>query len=125
MIVDKFLLLFAVIADRLIGDPRSKWHPVVLIGNLISFGEKNLHCSAHSPWRQKIAGGLLALTVLSVTYGVVWLVMEGLHRMNPVAGFIGGILMLSFVISPRSLAEAGWEIRITYCPEICRRGGAK
>ena len=30
----------ALLVDCIVGDPRSRWHPVVLIGSIISFYEK-------------------------------------------------------------------------------------
>ena len=38
-----FIPLGALLLDTLVGDPRSKYHPVVLIGNCISFYEHLLY----------------------------------------------------------------------------------
>lgn len=101
----------ALAIDTLIGDPRSSWHPVVVIGSLISFLERLLLKPEHSPARKKASGVVLVLVVLSLTYGLLWLVMAGLATIHPWAVYVGGALLLSFAITPRSLAEAGRELQ--------------
>ena len=101
----------AFLIDSLIGDPRSKYHPVVLIGNLISFLEKFLRRDADGYIKKICMGGVLVSTVLLVSYGVGLLIVL---IMNLTGSFTAKIfveaLVLSFMISPRSLAEAGNEI---------------
>ena len=108
--MEAYLPLLAVAIDRVIGDPRSKIHPVVLIGNLISFLEGKLLKIQHSPILKKMAGMVLVVLVLGITYGFVWRIMELLADIHPWAQFIGGALLLSFTIAPDSLAKAGYEI---------------
>jgi len=108
--VETYLPLLAVFMDRLIGDPRSSIHPVVMIGNLIAFLEKRLLNIQYSSLLKKLAGALLVILVLGITYGVVWWIMQLLATIHPWAQFIGGALLLSFTIAPDSLAKAGHEI---------------
>ena len=108
--MEAYLPLLAVAIDRVIGDPRSRIHPVVLIGNLISFLEGKLLKIQHSPILKKMAGMILVVLVLGITYGFVWRMMELLADIHPWAQFIGGALLLSFTIAPDSLAKAGYEI---------------
>jgi len=108
--VETYLPLLAVILDRLIGDPRSTFHPVVMIGHLIAFLERKLLNIHSSPILKNLAGALLVILVLGTTYGLVWWIMELLSNIHPWAEFIGGALLLSFTIAPNSLAKAGHEI---------------
>lgn len=101
----------AVLLDRLIGDPRTGWHPVVLIGGLIARLETALRRPDDTSRRKKLAGGLLVLLTLTVTYFTTWLLLAALDGLHPLAGYAGGALLLSFAIAPRSLAAAGREIR--------------
>jgi len=101
----------AVILDSLIGDPRAGWHPVVLIGKLIACLEKVLLQPLQTPVVKKCAGLLLVIITLAVSYALAWLVMSALTALHPLAGLAGGTLLLTFTISPRSLAEAGQEIK--------------
>ena len=107
-------MIVAVVAfliDGLIGDPRSKFHPVVLIGNLISLLEKILRRDTDSPSKKIFKGGILVCIVVSVAL-IVGSVMELATREIPglAAQIFLQALALSFMISPRSLAEAGYEI---------------
>jgi len=100
----------AVFIDRLIGDPRFSLHPVVMIGNFIAFLERSLLKTQSTRLLKNLAGALLVILVLSTTYGLVWWIMQLLTSIHPWAQFIGGALILSFTITPDSLAKAGHEI---------------
>lgn len=103
--------VLAVIFDSLVGDPRTRLHPVVVIGNFIAALERKLLDANHTRQRQKWHGVLLVITVLTVTYLITWGMMAGLTFIHPDAVWLGGAFLLSFTISPRSLASAGQEIR--------------
>ena len=108
----------AFLIDALIGDPRSKFHPVVLIGNLISFLEKILRRDNDSYVKKIFMGGILVTIVLAVSYGVgvLILLLVSLTGSYTLKIFVEA-LVLSFMISPRSLAEAGREIYILLTAE--------
>ena len=103
--------ILAFFVDTVIGDPRSKCHPVVLIGSLIAGLEKFLYSPEHSSRRQLLAGGFLVVLVLTMSYEIT-LLYEGLLRLchNVYVFYLGEALLLSFTISPKSLAAAGKEI---------------
>lgn len=101
----------AFFIDTLIGDPRSKYHPVVLIGNLISFLEKFLRRDTDDNRKKIYMGGVLVTTVLLVSYGVGLLIIVLVNLTESLmARIFVEALVFSFMISPRSLAEAGIEI---------------
>lgn len=107
-------MIIAVVAfliDALIGDPRSKFHPVVLIGNLISALEKFLRRDLDSPTKKILKGGILAYAVVLVTW-LIGFAIETLTQQIPshAAQIFIQALVLSFMISPRSLCDAGREI---------------
>lgn len=104
------MALGAVIIDRLIGDPRTSLHPVVMLGNFIAWLERQLLYVNHSAIYKKLAGAVLVVIVVATAYGVSWLIMAALNGIHSWAGYIGGAALLSFAITPRSLAEAGREI---------------
>ncbi|MDR3565042.1 MAG: adenosylcobinamide-phosphate synthase CbiB [Negativicutes bacterium] len=106
-----FLPAAAVILDSIVGDPRSAWHPVVLIGKMISWLESLLLRPLATPAVKQGAGLVLVVITLAVSYGVTWLAVLALDAAHPLIGFIGGACLLAFTISPRSLAEAGLEIK--------------
>ena len=107
-------MIIAVVAfliDALLGDPRSKFHPVVLMGNLISLLEKILRRELDSPLLKIFMGGVLVAVVVSVAYVVGFAVELLSHEMPDLAAqvFIQA-LVLSFMISPRTLGDAAREI---------------
>lgn len=106
----EYLLVGAVFLDRLVGDPRTSLHPVVIIGNFIAWLERRLLQVEHPPVYKKLAGAVLVISVLATVYALVWLVMAALSSLPAWANYLGGALLLSFTISTRSLAEAGQEI---------------
>lgn len=108
------LMITAVAAflfDALIGDPRSKFHPVVLIGKLISSLEKILRRDSDGYIKKICMGGVLVSLVLLISYGagVLILILVSFTKSLTVKIFVEAIT-LSFMISPRSLAEAAREL---------------
>lgn len=103
-------LAFAM--DCVIGDPRSALHPVVLMGKLISFFERLFYHEADSDRKKMACGAALMVCVLVVSYGAAACVLRvtALIGSAPVSVAVQAAL-LSLMISPRSLAEAGREIR--------------
>ncbi|MBP2654513.1 MAG: cobD 1 [Firmicutes bacterium] len=107
----KFTPVFAMVVDSFIGDPRVSWHPVVLIGKLITWLEGLFLRFRLSPGLKRLAGFALVLLVLAVTYGVSWGIMWGLAFVHPFLAWSVGAVLLAFTISPRSLAESAREIK--------------
>ena len=104
--------ILAFLMDCVIGDPRSKFHPVVLIGKLIAGLETWLYCPEDSDKRKFWRGLLLMLLVLVICYGATAGIVYGVRRLGlPYLSWGVEALLLSFTISPRNLAEAGREIQ--------------
>jgi len=108
------LMIIAVVAfliDALIGDPRSRFHPVVLIGILILVLEKFLRHDSDGYIKKICKGGLLVAVVLLVTYGIGFAIVYGANLLESFTATICiQAVALSFMITPRSLSEAGREI---------------
>ena len=105
-----FIPLCALVVDTMFGDPRSKYHPVVLIGNCISFYESILYKKNTTAKHQIILGiSTVLLVLMSVMIVVTGLLFVG-GTIHPVGYSIVSLLCLYISISPRCLAEAGIEI---------------
>ena len=122
-------MIVAVVAfliDALIGDPRSKFHPVVLIGNLISALEKILRRDFDNPTTKIFKGGILVCLVVTINFFVSFGI-ETLTENLPslVVQIFIQALVLSFMISPRSLADAGREIYFLLAEENLVRAREK
>ena len=109
-------MLTAIIAffiDVLIGDPHSRWHPVALMGKLIDTLELWLYRETDSDSKKLTAGAILVVITLLVSYETAAAIMMLSYRIPGEWGsVVVGAFLLSFTISPRSLARAGKEIYI-------------
>ncbi len=76
------------ILDLILGDPRWLYHPVRVIGNMISFFEKVLRAVfPKNKTGERIAGFFLVVLVTGITTAVTWTVLHFLYRWNFWAGF--------------------------------------
>ena len=103
--------ILAFLFDCIIGDPNTKWHPVALIGRLISALEHFLYRPQDSDARKFASGAILVLLVLLISYeAAAAIVMASYHIPFPWATEVISALLVSFTISPKSLAKAGKAI---------------
>lgn len=118
--------IVAFIIDMLIGDPRSKFHPVAIMGSFIGFLERIFYRKTDADWHKMFAGGILVTIALLMTFHVgsalVYFIKKfsieaGSHfapDVIPVATKWIEILLqgffLSFMIAPKSLAGSAREI---------------
>ena len=104
--------VLAFFIDCILGDPRSRFHPVVLIGNLVAWLDHCFYRPEDTNEKKLLAGGVLVLIVLVVCYEAAWCVLR-LIELIPLEhlGMALEALLLAFMISPKSLAVAGMEIR--------------
>ena len=110
--VPAWLYPMSLLFDTLIGDPRSRLHPVALLGSLIAWLEGLLLVTGDTAWQKRLKGAVLVTVVLATAYGVSWLLIRQLAVwFNPTAVLLMEAILLSLTISPRSLAQAGLQIR--------------
>ncbi|WP_288730162.1 adenosylcobinamide-phosphate synthase CbiB [uncultured Fusobacterium sp.] len=88
----------AYIIDFILGDPRWLYHPVIIIGKLISFLEKLLYKANH-----KIFSGVI-LNLL--TLGITFIVSLFLAR----TGYVVEIFFLYTTLATKSLADEGKKV---------------
>jgi adenosylcobinamide-phosphate synthase len=100
----------AYLLDLLIGDPRWLTHPVVIIGKLISWLEAVFFRLCKSPAALRLAGLLLAVTVVAAAYSVTRLIVGACTGINSLLGQAVEIWLLSTTLAAKSLAGAGREI---------------
>jgi adenosylcobinamide-phosphate synthase len=102
------ILLIALIADRLIGDPDIFWrrvpHPVVWLGSLIDVFERTFNSDSYPPLARKVLGAatIIILMLFSMVIGY-WLCI-GLDYAS-IAGFVAEIAIVSVLIAQKSLAD--------------------
>lgn len=97
-------IALAGILDQIFGDPRVAWHPICLVGNLISWTEKwtrTLFPKTKSS--ERLAGVYLVIFVLLIVTAAPFAITLGLYRLNPVIGVLEESVLLYFTFAARSL----------------------
>lgn len=101
----------ALIVDTIYGDPRSNYHPVVLIGNLISFYENKLYPKVKTGNGNMFVRGMLVVLLVLLTVGLITGLLVWLGDKAGILLYAGlATVILYFTITPRSLARDGFEI---------------
>lgn len=103
------ILILAVLLDLLIGDPRVPYHPVALVGRMISRWERLLYREDAPAWRQRLAGVCFALVNVLLVVFIVCLGLRALEKI-PALYLAGSVFLLWSTITVRSLDRAGREI---------------
>ena len=101
----------ALVIDTIYGDPRSDWHPVVLIGKLISFYENKLYPEPKTSNGNMFLRGMVTVLLVLLTVGLitgllVWLSVKGGILYYAAMGAVN----LYITITPRALCRDGMEI---------------
>lgn len=107
-----FIALLAFIIDCIIGDPYTKFHPVALMGKLIDFLDKLLRKDDSAEPTKLVCGFILVLIMLGISYAIPYYLIAAMNWLHvPVwLNVIIQAVILSFMISPKSLEKAGREI---------------
>jgi adenosylcobinamide-phosphate synthase len=98
------LLIGAFLLDLAVGDPRWLPHPVVLMGKIISYGERFMHsASAH---RDFLAGMALSLVLIALSAGAAWLLVAFFRWLPPWPSFFATTALASTTLATRGLLDA-------------------
>lgn len=76
--INPIALLIGWILDVVFGDPERLPHPIVWFGKMIAFGEKRLNSGGH----RKLKGGLMAVALIALVFGISWLLRWWLIGLN-------------------------------------------
>ncbi|ASJ52320.1 cobalamin biosynthesis protein CobD [Brevibacillus formosus] len=105
-----WILCAAYLIDRVVGDPRSLPHPVIIMGWWITRLERVIRSLVKEESHLKLAGVLFPLVIVGGSYLVVWLLLWGATFIHPVLAWILGAWLISTTIATKGLADAGMEI---------------
>lgn len=111
-------LILAAVLDYWVGDPWQWLHPVQVIGAMIEAGKqlilglgKFIPMSAFTQRLfLRLAGGLLAWSMILGTGGVSWLLVAGVEQLFPGLGVIVAIILLASCLAGRSLRAAAVDV---------------
>ena len=109
LILDRSIqVVTAYIVDVFFGDPDFLTHPVVLMGRLINWGESCLRHDNQSPTRKMVAGIVLVLGMLIITYSAGYGLVLIAAYVHEVFGLLLSIWLISTTIAAKGLwSEAG------------------
>ncbi|MCC8434725.1 adenosylcobinamide-phosphate synthase CbiB [Brevibacillus sp. M2.1A] len=105
-----WILCAAYLIDRVVGDPRSLPHPVIIMGWWITRLERVIRSLVKEESHLKLAGVLFPVVIVGGSYAVVWLLLWGATFIHPVLAWILGAWLISTTIAIKGLADAGMEI---------------
>ncbi|CAI8888551.1 Cobalamin biosynthesis protein CobD [Brevibacillus sp. IT-7CA2] len=105
-----WILCAAYLIDRVVGDPRSLPHPVIIMGWWITRLERVIRFLVKKESHLRLAGVLFPLVIVGGSYAVVWLLLWGATFIHPVLAWILGAWLISTTIATKGLADAGMEI---------------
>lgn len=100
----------AMLLDMAVGDPRTRWHPVVLIGQVISFWEARLYPKQSRPVRTVFDGACCVLLVFLTVAIVGGVFLYGAALAGYYVYIAASAVLLYITITPDSLARDGKEI---------------
>ena len=106
-----FALILGFFLDLLVGDPHGFPHPVVLIGKMISGGEKLVRrIFPKTVLGEQIAGGVLWLLVVGLSFVIPALLLSLAYGVNQWLGFALETLLCAQILATKSLKEESMKV---------------
>lgn len=106
MYVVIFIIVLAYIMDLIVGDPYWFYHPVIIIGRLISYLEKKIRRIIDS----KFGGFCIVITTMSIV-GTTMILLSYLFFQNKVIGIAFSIISICTCFSTKSLAKESLKVK--------------
>ena len=104
-------LVSAVFLDLLLGDPRWFFHPIRLIGSLISALEKRLLDPDKRDVKKEIRNGIfLVFLVILISVIPVILIMFFTYRINRILGIVTEVILTFYMLAARSLFDESMKV---------------
>ena len=101
------VVLCAVVLDLMFGDPEQLPHPVIYMGNAISFFEGRFRKMIPN---LLISGILFAVFLIVSTWLVSFIIIKSAMAIHPVLGILAQIILLFFCFSSRSLERSALAV---------------
>lgn len=106
-----YAVLIGFALDMLFGDPNFKYHPVRLIGRLISFSEKIIREILPKSKNGEIAGGaILVIFICMFCSIIVYIVLRIFYGLNLYLGLIAESLLCWMLIAAKSLKTESMKV---------------
>jgi adenosylcobinamide-phosphate synthase len=106
------VLLAAYVIDRIVGDPRSLPHPVIVMGKAITALERAIRRLWSRPQSLRRAGVLLPLCVTGGAWALTAILLWLLSYISPWLVWIAEAWLISTTIASKGLKDAGMAVYV-------------
>ncbi len=103
-------LIVGYILDLIIGDPHGFFHPIKLIGNMISSIEKKLRTRCKNKDEERRAGAILWIVVVGASFVVPYLLLELVSNINLILAIILESVMCYYILATKSLRDESMKV---------------
>ena len=105
------VLVGGFLLDCLLGDPHNPWHPICLIGYLISFLKKKIRKLFPKQPKGEFYGGLvMAVLVLFISTAVPIVLLKAAKWIHPYLALVLEIIMCYQLLAARSLRDESMKV---------------
>lgn len=105
------IVIGGFVLDLILGDPHHFPHPVRLIGNMISAGEKVMRKLFKDTKKgERIGGTLLVIGVVGITFSVTYLVLRLAYTLHPLVGWVVSIILCYQALATKSLKDESMKV---------------
>ena len=94
-------LLIGWTADKLFGDPRWLPHPVVAMGKIIAWGEKQLNKGN----KRMMKGALFSIILILSSFLVLFFIIKGLDYLSPYLSILFSSVVVFFCLAGKTLID--------------------
>lgn len=94
-------LLIGWTADKLFGDPRWLPHPVVAMGKIIAWGEKQLNKGN----KRMMKGALFSIILILSSFLVIFFIIKGLDYLSPYLSILFSSVVVFFCLAGKTLID--------------------
>ncbi|XME04245.1 adenosylcobinamide-phosphate synthase CbiB [Lachnospiraceae bacterium C1.1] len=102
--------IFGFILDLILGDPHYPFHPIVLIGRMISFFEKILYPKKRSERKEYISGVVVFFLVVFISSGISFLITAFFYHMTMSAGVLAEAVLTWQCLAMKSLKSESSKV---------------
>lgn len=93
--------------DRFYGEPKWLKHPVILIGNVISYFTKTLNVGKY----RRLKGAFTAVATILLTGAIVFAIVFFPYKVHPALGIAIETIFIALGLAQKSLKQAAFEVR--------------
>lgn len=105
------VIALGFLLDQILGDPQAAWHPVRLIGQLITGAEAIFRGLLGKSEKSLLAAGFcMMLTVCACVFGTAWILLLAANTVSSVLGFSVSVLLCWLLLAAKSLKSESMKV---------------